>query len=581
MRRLDTLIPEDSRINRYHVNETAKKQKSQGGQGDDNPNAQADITGGDKAMEQSGAADGDRAKTQVSAPSGERALKTALSVSVIVALSKLTGFVREVVFASAFGQTVQTDAYNASYKMLNIITIGFTAAISVAFIPIYTKIRLNSSERRANLYACNILNLYMMLGLLLSVGGYFLAPQISPLMYQGSQEGLQYTILYTQIMFPTIFFWSIAGTMTDLLDARRIFIPEQLIGFAYSFCLIFVCFTFKTIEAVAIATAVSAILQVGIVLPFMRGNFKYRPKLNLKDKYLKRTFIIALPALISTAFDEINTWTDTLFASTLVTGAVTALAKSFSLAQMVIGVLITPITTIMFTELSNFAALHKIDKFKETVRKSIEVVALLTFPIIAIAIVCSRDIIGVIYQHGAYTAADADLTTPVFSFYIAGIFGFGLRTFLTRVFYSLQMSRIPMFVGMFSVSLNIVLDILFKDVMGPQGLTFATTIASFTAAMLMLGLLHKKIGKLGFGKSVGELAKILVATAVCLAASMLVHRVAPAGDMEFKTYLIRFLITFGTGFIVFCLMAILLRIEMFGRVIRMFTRKFLRNRRTA
>ena len=513
--------------------------------------------------------------------SGERALKTALSVSVIVALSKLTGFVREVVFASAFGQTVQTDAYNASYKMLSIITIGFTAAISVAFIPIYTKIRLNENERRANLYASNILNLYMVLGLLLSLGGYFFAPRLSPLMYQGGAEGLQYTILYTQIMFPTIFFWSIAGTMTDLLNARRIFVPAQLMGFAYSGCLIVACFVFKTMESVATATAVSAIVQVVIVLPFMRGNFKYRPRLNLKDKQLVKTFTIAIPALISTAFDEINTWTDTLFASTLVTGAVTALSKSFSLAQMVIGVLITPITTIMFTELSNFAAMGKMDKLKETVRKSIEVVALLTFPIIAVAIVCSRDIIGVIFQHGAYTAADADLTAPVFSFYMAGIFGFGLRTFLIRVFYSMQMAKIPMLVGLFSVSLNIVLDILLKDVMGPQGLTFATTIASLTAAMLMLGLLHKKIGKLGMGKSAGEFAKIFVATAVCLGASMLVHGLVPAGSGDFKTYLLRFLETFGVGFLVFCFMATLLRIDMFGRVIRMFTRKFLRRRRAA
>ena len=555
MRSLDTPISEDSRVTRYHGDEITKK-----------PNTQRNVSS---------------EKTHGNVPASDTVLRAALSVSVIIALSKLIGFVREVVFASAFGQTVQTDAYNASYKMLSIITIGFTAAISVAFIPIYTKIRMHENERRANLYASNILNLYMVLGLLLSVGGYLLAPQISSLMYQGSQEGLQYTILYTRMMFPTIFFWSIAGTMTDLLNARRFFYPAQLMGFAYSSCLIFACFAYKTMESVAVATAVSAILQVVIVLPFMKGNFKYRPRLNLKDKNLKKTFMIAVPALISTAFDEINTWTDTLFASTLVTGAVTALSKSFSLAQMVIGILITPITTIMFTELSNFAAQGKMDKLKETVRKSIEVVALLTFPIIAMAIVCSRDIIGVIYQHGAYTAADAELTTPVFSFYIAGIFGFGLRTFLIRVFYSMQMARIPMFVGMFSVSLNIVLDILFKDIMGPQGLTFATTLASFTAAMMMLGLLHKKIGKLNFSKSVGEFAKILIATAVCLGASMLVHGLVPASDTSFKAYFIRFLETFGIGFVVFCMMAVLLRIDMFGRVIRMFTRKLLRRRRAA
>ena len=508
----------------------------------------------------------------------DRALKTALAVTIIIALSKIAGFAREIIFAAAFGQNTFTDAYSSSYKMLNIITIGFTAGISVAFIPIYTKIRLKQGEQHANLYASNILNLYMILGLILSVAGYFFAPQISALIYQGSPEGLQVTILLTRIMFPTIFFWAIAGTMTDLLDARRNFIPEQLIGFAYTICVIIACLYFKTIESVAIATAISAILQVFIVVPFMRGHFKYKAKLDLKNKDLQRTFILAVPALISTAFDEINTLTDNIFASSLVTGAVTALSKSFTLGQTVIGVLITPITTIMFTELSNYVALGQMDKLKETVRKSIEAVALLTFPIIVLSIVCSRDIIAVIYQHGAYTAADTALTTPVFAFYIAGIFGFGMRTFLTRVFYSMQQARVPMFVGMFSVTLNIVLDLLLKGPMGPQGLTFATTIASFVAAMLMLALLHKRIGKMNFRNSAGQFAKIFIATGLCLGAAMLVHGLIPAGETSFAANLARLLESFGAGLAVFCVMALILRIEMFGRVVRMITRRLHRKK---
>ncbi|MEI6101235.1 MAG: murein biosynthesis integral membrane protein MurJ [Eubacteriales bacterium] len=508
----------------------------------------------------------------------ERTIKTAMAVSLVIVLSKLVGLARVVVFADVFGQNLQTDAYNASYKLLSVIYIGFTAAISVAFIPIYTKIRLNTNERQANLYASNILNFFMVCGLLLSAVCYFFAPQISPLMYQGPPDGLATTAMLTQIMFPTIFFWSIQGTMTDLLDARRVFIPEQLVGFAYSICIIVACLFFKDIKSIAWATSVSAVLQVIIVLPFMRKNFKYRARLNLKDKNLKQTFLIAVPALVSTGFDEINTWTDTLFASKLVTGAVTALNNSFSIAQMIIGVLITPITTIMFTELSNFAALGQIDKLKDTVRKSLEVVALLTFPIIVLSVVCSTDIIGVIYQHGAYTAEDTLLTAPVFAFYIIGIFGFGMRTFMTRVFFALQMAKIPMLVGMFSVSLNIALDLILMGPMGPRGLTLATTIASFVASMMMLGLLRKKIGKMKMGKSLGQFAKIFVATAVCLAIAYVVHGLIPSSDTSFTANLTRFIESFGAGLIVFCLMAMLLRIDMFGRVMRMFTRRFVRRR---
>lgn len=510
--------------------------------------------------------------------SGERTIKTAITVSFVIILSKLAGLARVVVFAAVFGQNIQTDAYNASYKLLSVIYIGFTAAISVAFIPIYTKIRLNTGERQANLYASNILNFFMVMGLALSALCYFFAPQISTLMYQGPAEGLQMAAMLTQIMFPTVFFWAIQGTMAHLLDARRIFVPGQMVGFAYSACIIVACLVSRDIQTIAVATTVSAALQMLIVLPFMRRNFKYRARLDLKEKNLRQTFKIALPALISTGFDEINTWTDTLFASLLITGAVTALSNSFSIAQMIIGVLITPITTIMFTELSNYAALGKMDKLKETVGKSLEAVALLTFPIIVLSIVCSTDIIGAIYQRGAYTLEDTLITAPVFSFYIAGIFGFGMRVFMTRVFYALQMAKTPLLVGMFSVSLNIALDLILMGPMGPQGLTFATTISSMAASFVMLGVLRKKLGRMNLGKMAREFVKIFIATACCLVAGYLVHWVLPADSHEFTGYVVRFVASFGAGLLVFSFVALLLRVEMFGRVARMLTRRLLRRR---
>jgi len=511
----------------------------------------------------------------------EKTIHTAFTVSVIIAASKIAGFVREMVFAAAIGQNVNSDAYSTSYKLLNILTIAFGAGIGSIFIPLYTKTRLKDGEERANLYASYILNVFMLFGIVLSVVGYVFAPQICGLIYQGSPEGLALTIKLTRIMCPAIFFWAIAGVLTDLLNARKNFIPEQLIGFALTVCVITACAAFGNIEAVAIATLIAAGLQVVIVLPFMRGHFNYRPRMNLKDKDLVRTFFLAIPALISIAFDEINALTDNIFASSLVTGSVTALARSFSLGQTVLGVLITPITTIMFTELSQFAALGQMDKLKDTVRKSIEVIAVITLPIIILSVVCSSDIIGIVYQHGKFTAADTAFTSPVFIMYIIGIFGFGLRTFLIRVFYSMQMPRLPLYVGIFSVSLNIVLDLILMGPMGAKGLTLATSIASLTGAMVMLGLLHKKIGKMNFRKSARQFAKMALATGISLAAILAVHGIVPAADTGFAANVIRLLLSAAAGLGVYLVMSRLLKIEMANRAMRMLRQRFSRKQKTA
>lgn len=507
---------------------------------------------------------------------GEKALHTAFKVSIIIALSKIAGFAREIVFAAYFGQRLESDAYVTSYSILNIMFIAFSAGIASTFIPIYTKTRLNLGERRASLYGSYIFNLYMIVGLALSVLSFFFAPQICGMIYRGSPEGLQKTIQLTRIMFPTIFFWAMTGVLTNILNARKKFVPEQLVGFVLSFCVIAACAVYGNIETVAVSTSIAAVLQFAIMLPFMKSNFRYRPRLNLKDKDLRRTFTLAVPALISVAFDEINALTDRIFGSSIGTGVVTSLSKSFTLGQTVLGVLIVPITTIMFTELSDYAARGQMNKLKETVRKSIEIVALVTFPIIVISIVCGRDIIGAVYQRGNFTVADTAFTTPVFTLYIIGIFGLGLRTFLMRVFHSMQMTKIPMFVGMISVSLNIALDMLWMGPLGAKGLTLATTVASLTGAMLMLILLHKKIGRMNFSKSAGQFVKIIVATAFCFAAAWAVHGLIPAQQANFTAYLFRLLLCGTVGMGVYFLVASALRIDTMRRVIGMLRKRFVR-----
>lgn len=154
--------------------------------------------------------------------------------------------------------------------------------------------------------------------------------------------------------------------------------------------------------------------------------------------------------------------------------------------QTAISVLVVPITTVVFTQLSRYMATKQMDELKGTIRTAIEIIAFITLPIIVVCVVMSEDIIQVFYQRGAFGIEETQFTAPVFAFYIAGIFGFGLRNFLTRAFYSLQKTRIPMLIGMISVSFNIFLDWMWKDSLGAKGLTLATSIASLTGAIIML-----------------------------------------------------------------------------------------------
>lgn len=496
-----------------------------------------------------------------------KTLKTTMMLTLIIILSKTAGFAREIVRSATFGQTIQNDAYSFAYSLITILMILFSTGIGSTFIPIYTKNRLNRGEESANRYANSILNLYIICAIVVSVIGFFVTPAICGLIWQ-NPEGLDLTIKLTQMMFPALVFWAISGVLTNVLNARKIFIPEQLTNFSLSFCMIFACMAFGSIEAVAVATAISAALQILILIPYLRKNYRYERVMDVRNPEIKRTFLLAVPAVISMAFDEINNMADKFFGTAMGTSVVTALGNSYTLVQSVLGILVVPITTIMFSQLSQYAALKQHDKLKSTVRQSLEIVALITLPIIVVAFVNSQDIIGMFYQRGKFTLENTLFTAPIFAFYILGIFAFGMRNFLTRVFYALQLNKIPMLIGIFSVTLNIVLDILLKDVLGAKGLTLATSVASFAGAIIMMIVLRKRIGNMHLKKSAVQFIKIFIAAGACAVVTILLHRFLPIEGTDFGHNAARLLSNGLSGIAVFAIVAYLLKIEMAGKLMR-------------
>lgn len=507
-------------------------------------------------------------------------LRTTMLLTFIIILSKIAGFAREMIMASTFGLTIESDAYGVAYSILSIFTILFGAAIGSTFIPIYTKALVEKGDLYANEYASNVFNLYVIVAVLTSIAAYIFAPFITAVMWRNPEGGELVTSL-TRLMLPSLVCWCVSGVLVNLLDARKHFVPEQLIGFALSFCVIVACLAFGTIEAVSVATSITALVQVFILAPFLRGQFRWRPVLNLKSRRLRTTFILALPALISVAFDEINHAADKIFGSEIGIGVVSSLTKSYTLVQTAISVLVIPITTVMFTQLSQYAAKNQMDDLKDTVRASIEIVAFITLPIIVLCVVMSTDVIGVFYQRGSFTYEDTLFTAPVFAFYIVGIFGFGLRNFLTRVFYAIQKTRIPMYLGIISVSLNIFLDWMWKDTLGARGLTLATSVASLTGGILMLIVLRRHIGPFGAKRSVLEFIKMFVAAGVSGAAVWFAVNHIPVQGPGFSQALARLLTGVLVGLLAYIGCALALRIHETKRVLDMFRRRLRRGKREA
>jgi putative peptidoglycan lipid II flippase len=140
----------------------------------------------------------------------------------------------------------------------------------------YMRARTRQGQKAADKYASNMLTLYLLAGLAASAMMYFLAPLICTLVFRAPQ-GLDLTIQLTRMMYPTLAFYAMTGVLFNILNARERFIPEQLMGFVLSLCLIAACM-FRNIRIAAIAVAVVAVVQFLLLLPFLRGQFRYYPR---------------------------------------------------------------------------------------------------------------------------------------------------------------------------------------------------------------------------------------------------------------------------------------------------------------
>ncbi|MGI6004571.1 MAG: murein biosynthesis integral membrane protein MurJ [Christensenellales bacterium] len=504
--------------------------------------------------------------------SEQKTFKAAFSVTLIIVLSKCFGFLRDMILAARFGATPESDAYFMAYSMVTILAQIILVCVSSTFVPIYSKILLQRGSEAADRYTSNILSVFLVISVFFSsLALIFAGPLIS--LFAPGFEGSTYdmTLKLFRIMVPSLVFSAISALYSALLNARSRFVPAQLVGFPLSLFVILAALLFSSaygITVIALATLVAMFFQIVVQYPFVRDIHHPRFKLRWKNRYVKQTFLLAGPAFISVLVNEINQLIDRSLASGLPEGSLTALNYGYKLLTLVHGVIIVAITTILFSRLSQYAARGDQVNLAKTVRSSNEIISLIVMPIIAISLVMGADIIRIVYQRGTFGAEAAEMTRNAFIFYIIGVLPLGMRDVLSRAFYSLQNTRIPMIHGAIGVAVNIGLNLLLIGPLGLKGLALATSAAFFVTMALLFFSLRRRLKHLGLVGMAGQLLLIAVASAACGGAAYLVSSL-----MASSGAFIRLACSSLAGLIVYALLVLFMRVDAVREGIRLLLRE--------
>lgn len=444
--------------------------------------------------------------------------KAAGTIMIAMALSRLFGYVRDVVIYTNFGQDFRTDAYNAAFSIpdfLYYLLVG--GALSSAFIPVFSSYLATDQEEDGWQVVSTILNIVMVLMLIGIILGLIFTPQLIALLVPGfTGEAFDLTVLLTRVMFAQSFFMALNGISQGVLHSYKHFFAPALGSVLYNLGIIIIGILLVDkigILGFSIGVVVGAMLNFLVQIPvLLKIGIKYKPIVNLKHPGVKKIFTLILPVFIGLSVTHLNLFVNQYLASSLSYGMISALRAAQRIMQLPIGVFAIAVALAVFPTLTGHAARKEEKEFKATMSLGVRTVIFITLPAAVGLIALRVPIVRAMFQQGEFTAANTEATAYALLFYSLGLIGYSAQQVLNRAFYALQDTKSPVTIGIVTIIINIVLNFILIKPLGHGGLALAYSIAGLVNMVLLLYYLRKKIGHIDGREMLRSFAKTFAAS---------------------------------------------------------------------
>ncbi len=426
-------------------------------------------------------------------------------------LSRVFGFTRDLLIAMKFGASPAADAFFVAFRIPNIQRrVLAEGAVSSAFIPVFSEYREHHKEEESWLLAANLFNILLLLLTFSCIFLVLFAPWIVTLFAPGfidQPEKFSLTITLTQWMAPFLLFIGLSAFSTGILNTFKQFALPAFAPVVTNICMILaILFWAPTLEvpvmALAYAVCIGGFFQFVMQWPTMnRLGFRLAPVCNWRHSGVVKIGKLMLPVMLGLAVYEVNLLVDTLLASLLAGGSISYLYYANRLVQLPLGVFGVALGIALLPLLSEQAAQKKFGELRDSLNFAIRLILFISIPATVGLILCRVPIVSTLWERGEFTSATTDGTAYALLFYALGLCGFAGSKILITAFYSMQDTKTPMVIGIWSMVLNIVLNLILMGPLQHGGLALATSLASIFNAVVLIFVLKKRLGRIG-GKKI-------------------------------------------------------------------------------
>jgi putative peptidoglycan lipid II flippase len=418
-------------------------------------------------------------------------------------LSRVTGFIRDVVMAAVLGAGPIADAFFVAFRLPNHFRAIFAeGAFAAAFVPAYARTLEQDGKLAARSFADRLALAMILLQAVLLVVALVYTPEVVRLLAPGLDASrFELAVALTRITFPYLALISIESLIAGTLNANNRFASAAgapvLLNLAMIGTLTYAALFPTAGHAAAWGVLIAGILQLALVAGDAEKNgFGLRLKMPKLDESTKK-FLKALgPAIIGAGGVQLALFADTIIATFLPAGALSALYYADRIHQLPIGVVGIAVGTVLLPEMARRLAAGDEKGAASSQGRAIEFALLLAVPCAAASLVIPELIMRALFARGAFTSADAAAAGQTLAAYATGLIPFVLMRSFVAPFHARGDTTTPVIAALTGVALNIMLKVALMGPLAQVGLALATAAGAWLNLLLLIWFARRR----GFAK---------------------------------------------------------------------------------
>lgn len=447
--------------------------------------------------------------------------------------SRLLGFAREAILLGEFGIGSATDSFASALIIVNSITAVLLYALVTVVIPEFQKERADNGERSAWRLAWA---LAAWVGMVLVVVAAVLAlfPAVGTIPFRFDEGLAQEMEPLIRIMAPAVLLQGLSAMFTALLQIHGRFAGPAAIGVAFNAGIIVGILLLSGslgIEAAAWGVMLGATLQIVLQMPHFIGVMRgvgVGPALS--HPRLFGTAALAAPVFAASVVQQINNFTDKMFAATLEDGRIAALTAANTLGQAPRAIFLLPLMTPLFPLIARLVAEGRRDDAVAAHRRAAGILGVLSIPVGAFMALYANELIEIVFGRGKCDGECVDEIASPFAFYGLAVWGGFIGYLNNRILSAAGRTRDVMVATIIVVVVTIALDVAFVGPLEQGGLALATAIALFINVLVTLMFVRREFPEVDPRGFALQQSRLVLAVAVGVGVALLANLVLPTGE---------------------------------------------------